>query len=169
MPTVAHLRKFDVVVVWTASWARDGGATEFNRRAAGNLLADFVERGGKVRTRTRLTATANCCQLQLQLRMEYNYMQRCLSRGSFNRPPSTCASGSRVVTVSLDSCFKGCHVLHKPNACWPVAGSRGDAPRERVFSQRCLTPAWCTPGCDGQHSKAKRSGAGWFSDVGERA
>ena len=54
MPTVAHLRKFDVVVVWTASWARDGGATDFNTRAAGNLLADFVEGGGKVRARTRL-------------------------------------------------------------------------------------------------------------------
>lgn len=31
-----------------ACWARDGGATEYDTNVAGDLLADYVERGGKV-------------------------------------------------------------------------------------------------------------------------
>ena len=49
VPKLEVLSNFDVLFVWTASWARDGGATEYDRGRAGNVLADYVEGGGKVR------------------------------------------------------------------------------------------------------------------------
>lgn len=49
VPKLEVLSNFDVLFVWTASWARDGGATEYDRDKTGNVLADYVEGGGKVR------------------------------------------------------------------------------------------------------------------------
>eukprot|EP00729_Bicosta_minor_P012917 gene12917-13080_t len=48
VPKLEVLSNFDVLFVWTASWARDGGATEYDRDKTGNVLADYVEGGGKV-------------------------------------------------------------------------------------------------------------------------
>jgi hypothetical protein len=49
LPSISILSgSTEVLVVWTASWAIDGGATAYDQRKAGNLLADFVKLGGRV-------------------------------------------------------------------------------------------------------------------------
>ena len=48
MPGVEIKARYDAVLLWTASWARNGGATAYDQRATGDRLAAYVDLGGRV-------------------------------------------------------------------------------------------------------------------------